>query len=115
MCIQLNKMTGRWPLILIVITLRELLLQIFQGLLRAHRNEHDTKLAMTRLWLHECFRVFSDRLVDARDQEAFVNIVSDKLGSIFDQTFHNICPSKQSPVFGDYISTDLVRIHILIR
>ena len=87
-----------------------LCLQVFQGLLRAHRNEHDTKLAMTRLWLHECFRVFSDRLVDSKDQEAFINIVSEKLGSIFDQTFHNICPSKQSPVFGDYMSADLVSI-----
>ena len=30
--------------------------QIFQGLLRAHKDFHDTKHAMTRLWIHECFR-----------------------------------------------------------
>ena len=33
-----------------------LVLQVFQGLLRAHKDYHDTKHAMTRLWIHECFR-----------------------------------------------------------
>lgn len=46
-------------------------------------------------------RVFSDRLVDAADMEAFVGILSDKLGSFFDLTFHNLCPSKRSPIFGE--------------
>ena len=30
--------------------------RVFQGLLRAHKDFHDTKVAMTRLWIHECFR-----------------------------------------------------------
>jgi len=30
--------------------------RVFQGLLRAHKDFHDTKPAMTRLWIHECFR-----------------------------------------------------------
>lgn len=30
--------------------------KIFQGLLRANKTFHDTKTAMTRLWIHECFR-----------------------------------------------------------
>ena len=75
-------------------------LQVFQGLLRANKDYHDTKAAMTRLWIHECFRVFSDRLVDDKDMEAFVGILTEKLGNLFDQTFHNICPNKQPPVFG---------------
>lgn len=49
-------------------------------------------------------RVFSDRLVDAADMEAFVGIISDKLGSFFDLTFHNLCPSKRSPIFGELVS-----------
>uniref|UniRef100_G1MEZ7 Dynein axonemal heavy chain 2 n=1 Tax=Ailuropoda melanoleuca TaxID=9646 RepID=G1MEZ7_AILME len=64
---------------------------------------HDTKSSITRLWIHECFRVFADRLVDAADTEAFVGIISDKLGSFFDLTFHNLCPSKRSPIFGDFM------------
>lgn len=48
-------------------------------------------------------RVFSDRLVDAADMEAFVGIISDKLGSFFDLTFHNLCPTKRSPIFGEWV------------
>ncbi len=55
---------------------------------------------MTRLWIHECFRVFSDRLINDKDREAFVGILTEKLGNLFDQTFHNICPNKQPPIFG---------------
>lgn len=33
--------------------------------------------------------------------EAFVGIISDKLGSFFDLTFHNLCPTKRSPIFGE--------------
>uniref|UniRef100_A0A8C0I316 Dynein axonemal heavy chain 2 n=1 Tax=Balaenoptera musculus TaxID=9771 RepID=A0A8C0I316_BALMU len=62
-----------------------------------------SKSSITRLWIHECFRVFSDRLVDTADMEAFVGIISDKLGSFFDLTFHNLCPNKRSPIFGDFL------------
>ena len=76
--------------------------------MRAHKNFHDTKVAMTRLWIHESYRVFYDRLIDDKDKEAFVQIITEKLGSIFDQTFHNICPNKVTPIFGDYINVDNV-------
>lgn len=33
-----------------------LLTQVFQGMLRAHKDFHDTKASLTRLWIHECFR-----------------------------------------------------------
>ncbi|XP_060146269.1 dynein axonemal heavy chain 2 isoform X4 [Globicephala melas] len=77
--------------------------KVFQGMLRASKDFHDTKSSITRLWIHECFRVFSDRLVDTADMEAFVGIISDKLGSFFDLTFHNLCPNKRSPIFGDFL------------
>ncbi|XP_005399515.1 PREDICTED: dynein heavy chain 2, axonemal isoform X2 [Chinchilla lanigera] len=77
--------------------------KVFQGMLRANKDFHDTKASITRLWIHECFRVFSDRLVDATDMEAFVGIISDKLGSFFDLTFHNLCPNKRPPIFGDFL------------
>uniref|UniRef100_G1NZY7 Dynein axonemal heavy chain 2 n=1 Tax=Myotis lucifugus TaxID=59463 RepID=G1NZY7_MYOLU len=77
--------------------------KVFQGMLRANKDFHDTKSSITRLWIHECFRVFSDRLVDTADTEAFVTILSDKLGSFFDLTFHNLCPNKRPPIFGDFL------------
>ncbi|KAM4844901.1 dynein axonemal heavy chain 2 isoform 2-T2 [Thomomys bottae] len=77
--------------------------KVFQGMLRANKNFHDTKSSITRLWIHECFRVFSDRLVDSADMEAFMGIMSDKLGTFFDLTFHNLCPNKRPPIFGDFL------------
>ncbi|XP_070785989.1 dynein axonemal heavy chain 2 [Enoplosus armatus] len=82
--------------------------KVFQGLLRAHPDFHDTKNNITRLWIHESFRVFSDRLVDHSDMEAFVALLGDKLASLFDLTFHNICPNKQLPIFGDFLSESSV-------
>lgn len=38
----------------------------FQGLLRCSNGYHVTKQAMLRLWIHESYRVFSDRLTDER-------------------------------------------------
>ncbi|XP_056156824.1 dynein axonemal heavy chain 2 [Lampris incognitus] len=77
--------------------------KVFQGLMRAHRDFHDTKQSITRLWIHECFRVFSDRLIDHSDAEAFVGLLAEKLASVFDLTYHNICPNRQPPVFGDFM------------
>ncbi|XP_070711337.1 dynein axonemal heavy chain 2 [Pempheris klunzingeri] len=82
--------------------------KIFQGLLRAHTDFHDTKSNITRLWIHECFRVFSDRLVDQSDMEAFVALLGETLGSLFDLTFHSICPNKQPPIFGDFLNESRV-------
>lgn len=63
---------------------------------------------MIRLWVHEVFRVFSDRLNNEKDYEAFQNVVSDKLGSLFDQTFHAICPNKVVPIFCDFMNPNQV-------
>ncbi|XP_030042289.1 dynein axonemal heavy chain 2 [Microcaecilia unicolor] len=77
--------------------------KVFQGMLRAHRDYHDTKHHISRLWIHECFRVFSDRLVDVTDMETFTSLVSEKLGVLFELTFHNLCPNKSPPIFGDFM------------
>ncbi|XP_031208338.1 dynein heavy chain 2, axonemal isoform X2 [Mastomys coucha] len=92
--------------------------KVFQGMLRANKDFHDTKASITRLWIHECFRVFSDRLVDTADMEAFLGILSDKLGTFFDLTFHHLCPNKRPPIFGDFLKEpkvyeDLVDLTVL--
>lgn len=38
--------------------------KIFQGLLRSHKDYQNDKPSLIRLWIHECFRVFHDRLVE---------------------------------------------------
>ncbi|XP_078741508.1 dynein axonemal heavy chain 2-like [Lampetra fluviatilis] len=72
-------------------------------MLRAHKDSHDSRASIARLWVHECFRVFSDRLVDVRDAEAFTGLLSEQLAATFDLTYHNLCPSRQPPIFGDFM------------
>lgn len=40
--------------------------KVFQGLLRSHKDYQNTKSTLLRLWIHECYRVFYDRLIDDR-------------------------------------------------
>lgn len=40
--------------------------KIFQGLLRSHKDYQNTTTSLLRLWVHEAFRVFSDRLIDEK-------------------------------------------------
>lgn len=51
------------------------------------------------------FRVFSDRLIDYTDLEAFVGLLGKNLASLFDLTFHGICPNKQPPIFGNALAS----------
>ncbi|XP_065175861.1 dynein axonemal heavy chain 2-like isoform X2 [Sycon ciliatum] len=81
--------------------------KVFQGLLRANKNYHDTKNAMIRLWIHESYRVFADRLIDDKDREGFQTMVSERLGNLFDVSFNTVCPNKVLPVFGDFMRPDL--------
>lgn len=61
----------------------------------------DIVLTKAILLIFFIFRVFADRLVDETDKESFVGLIGDKLGSLFDLTYHNLCPNKQPPIFGE--------------
>lgn len=80
--------------------------EIFQGLLRASKKYIDTRNSMLRLWIHEGLRVFYDRLVDEKDRATYLDLVGESLASYFDQTYHGLCPSKQSPIFVDFMNPD---------
>ncbi|XP_076295130.1 dynein heavy chain 2, axonemal kl-2 [Lasioglossum baleicum] len=96
--------------------------KVFQGLLRSHIDYQYSKHTFLRLWVHEAFRVFSDRLIDEKDREWFLQELGQQLGRYFEMTFSNICPEKTSPVFGSFMNawdiyedlTDIgaVRTHI---
>lgn len=63
---------------------------------------------MLRLWIHESFRVFADRLINAKDMAQFIEMLGEKLAQYFDQTFHNLCPSRSPPVFVDVLNKDMI-------
>ena len=50
---------------------------VVQGLCRAHRSYYTNSSAIIRLWLHECERVFCDRMISTTDIEVFQKILTD--------------------------------------
>ncbi|KAL0129633.1 hypothetical protein PUN28_001711 [Cardiocondyla obscurior] len=78
--------------------------KIFQGLLRSHKDYQYSRQTFLRLWVHESFRVFCDRLIDEKDREWFVTQLNDQLGKYFELTFSNVCPEKRSPIFGSFMN-----------
>lgn len=61
---------------------------------------------MLRLWIHEGLRVFSDRLVNDKDRNIYMDLVGDALAEHFDQTFHALCPARQPPIYSDFLNAD---------
>jgi len=80
--------------------------KVFQGLLLASRDKFDSAEAMIKLWVHECFRVFHDRLVDEKDRAWFRGLVSDKLSIIFNVQWNKVFKSNQISLFGDFMSEE---------
>lgn len=78
--------------------------KVFQGMYRAHKDHHDTPELLQRLWVHECFRVFGDRLVGVPDNTEFSNMIEKVLHARFDVSFGTLCPGKESPVFADFLN-----------
>ncbi|KAJ3206517.1 Dynein heavy chain 2, axonemal [Entophlyctis luteolus] len=77
--------------------------KVFQGLLRANKDYYDSRDSLTKLWVHEVFRVFCDRLIDKEDRESFQKLVDDKLIALFAGSFKMLYPEKRMTLFGDFM------------
>lgn len=89
--------------------------KVFQGMLRAHKDFHDTKEVLTRLWVHECFRVFCDRLVTDQDKFDFIKLIEEKLHEVFDVSFSTLCHNREIPVFVDIMREGLEPVYEDVR
>lgn len=45
---------------------------------------------LIRLWIHEVYRVFYDRLIDDDDREKFFNIVKERTAAYFKQSIDKV-------------------------
>ncbi|GLE01105.1 hypothetical protein PINS_up009918 [Pythium insidiosum] len=67
-----------------VFSLRELS-AVFQGLSLARAESYLTStVKLTRLWLHECFRVFSDRMASASEVQRFADMALEQVKKHFE-------------------------------
>uniref|UniRef100_A0A8C9Y954 Dynein axonemal heavy chain 12 n=1 Tax=Sander lucioperca TaxID=283035 RepID=A0A8C9Y954_SANLU len=89
--------------------------RVIQGCLLLKKDSLENKRTMIRLFVHEVFRVYYDRLVDDKDRawlyQLMTSILKDHFNESFDQVFD---PLKQGSredmrnlLFGDYMNPDL--------
>ncbi|XP_037760095.1 dynein axonemal heavy chain 12 isoform X2 [Chelonia mydas] len=93
--------------------------RVVQGCLLIKKESVETKHTMIRLFVHEVFRVFYDRLVDDSDRawlfKIMRDIVKDHFKEAFDIVFAHLRQGNapvteedmRSLVFGDYMNPDL--------
>ena len=82
--------------------------KVFQGLVRAHRDYFDSRETMSKLWIHEVYRVFQDRMTAQSDRDWFAKLVDDKLAQHFGSSLKLLCPDKRIPVFADFTTDTLI-------
>lgn len=56
----------------------------------AEKDQIDSPEILIRLWVHECLRVFSDRLVDVTDRLKFLDYIRDSTRKGFGMNFDNV-------------------------
>ncbi|KAM4624509.1 dynein axonemal heavy chain 3 [Polymixia lowei] len=64
--------------------------RVIRGVLLAPHTHMQDGDKLIRLWIHEIYRVFYDRLIDNEDRETFFNIVKDRTSCFFKQSLDKL-------------------------
>lgn len=77
------------------------LAKVVQGVLNADQKTVVNEADITRLWIHECMRVFSDRLVDNHDKSWFLDLVKKTMNKQLGVNWGDVVT--QEPIlYGDF-------------
>ena len=79
--------------------------RVFQGVMLSQKPCFDTRDIVIRLWMHECHRVFADRLTNKPDREFFKELLSQKVVSVFQSSVKALYKDKGEAPFGDFMRT----------
>ena len=71
--------------------------RVFQGMYKADKNYHDSKESLVKLWVHECLRIFHDRMINLEDQNMIKKILDDQLQSGMGLSYDQCCISMSTP------------------
>jgi dynein heavy chain len=79
---------------------------VFQGLLMCDAKHVTSSESFARLWVHECRRVFQDRLINTDDAKWFDDALRKEISENFEGlTWDEVVP-RQRIFFGAYVSHD---------
>jgi dynein heavy chain len=74
--------------------------KVVQGILMIDLKNLSDKASLVYLWIHECFRVFRDRLINADDRMRFSTMAHEKLEKYLDMEWK--LDSFKEILFGNY-------------
>lgn len=78
--------------------------KIFQGIYMAQPTLFEDRDIMARLWMHESYRAFGDRLIMNSDREQFEKIVDGILENRLQSRFHDMVTdsdgNRKNPIFA---------------
>eukprot|EP00960_Hanusia_phi_P037729 753088-Hanusia_phi.AAC.6 len=77
--------------------------KVFQGILMGDVKSLTTLQDICRIWVHECLRVFSDRLINDEDREWFRSLLTRQLSENFELEYGELIGSNRL-IFGDYMN-----------
>ncbi|KAJ0065373.1 hypothetical protein NL108_007570 [Boleophthalmus pectinirostris] len=81
--------------------------RVVRGVLLAPHTHLQDGDKLIRLWIHEVYRVFQDRLINDEDKETFFTIVKQRTSEYFKQSVDKITDEHiRSLFFGDYAKPD---------
>lgn len=81
--------------------------RVIQGVLLSSPQNFTDSSKMVRLWFHEVYRVFYDRLVDDEDREWFYNFSSTQINASFGLDFATVFSNYDSDSDGIVTNDDL--------
>jgi dynein heavy chain len=74
--------------------------KVVQGILMIDLKNLSDKASLVHLWIHEAFRVFRDRLIDAKDRKKFSELAHEKLEAYLDMEWQ--LADYEDILFGNY-------------
>ena len=82
--------------------------KVICGVLRSHKDCHDTKFEVVQLWVYEVFRTFRDRMTEVDSEEDVIEIVRQETKKAFNMDFDSVCEDEENfepPLFGNILDT----------
>ena len=78
--------------------------KVVQGVLMADKRRGREKEDFVRLWVHECCRVFSDRLINDRDRAWFLDQVKEQMQAEFKLGWSKVVTG-ESLIYADFLTS----------
>jgi dynein heavy chain, axonemal len=76
--------------------------KVFQGMNSAYAGSIKAVEDFARLWVHECLRIFSDRLINKDDKEWFIKQLEETSSTFLKKKWRDIAPPGKNILFGTY-------------